>query len=160
MIKCYHSRRIELVIDSEPQLFFQGPLITPLIAAIDSDKEELEDIWDCCNNSCWYDRKSFRQMKKYKDKFRVRFTKDYSGYCNDDLIVEMGCKFFVSRSCGWTDFDTFDDAVRYCRDHSFWCYLNGKNKQHPIGREGSVDELKNLAKEYTRKGIHARILKD
>lgn len=26
MIKCYHARRVELVVNSEPQLFFQGQL--------------------------------------------------------------------------------------------------------------------------------------
>ena len=158
MIKCYHVRRIELVVDTDPQLFYQGPVITPLIATIDSDKEDLEDIWDCCNNSCWWDREDFRQMKDYKGQFNVEFTDDYSGYCNDDLIVEMGGKYHLAKSCGWKEFDSFKEAVEYSKSHSQWVQLHYKNKQHPEDREMSVDELNLIMDEYTNNGIRCRLI--
>ena len=153
MIKCYHARRVELVVDSDPQLLFQGQLITPLIAEIESDKEDLEDIWDCCNNSCWWGRRDFRRMRNYKDKFRVKFTKDYSGYCNDDLIVEMDGEFHIALSSGWTKVSSFEAAKRYCEAHSYWCQLREKNRQHPTGRAHTDEELAVINKEYQDKGF-------
>lgn len=101
-IKCYHARRVELVIETEPyQTYYQGPIIAPLIATIESKEENLENIWDCCNNGCWWDNKDFRKMTNYQDKFKVNFTKDYLGYCNSDLIVEMNNMFYVAKSFGW-----------------------------------------------------------
>ena len=160
MIKCYHVRRIELVVDSNPQLFFQGPVIVPLIATIHSDDEDLEDIWDCCNNSCWWGREDFRQMKDYKGKFKVDFTDDYSGYCNSDLIVDMRGKFALAESVGWKFFDAFDDAVKFAKDHAFWLQLHSKNRQHPEGRELTMDELKSIKDKYESEGFRCRILRD
>lgn len=153
MIKCYHARRVELVVDSEPQLFFQGQLTAPLIATIESDKEDLEDVWDCCNNSCWWGRRDFRRMRNYKDKFKVKFTEKYGGFCNDDLIVEMGGVFHVAKSCGWTRFKTFSAALHYCEEHSHWCQLHEKNRQHPTGKEHTEEELNAISKEYQDKGF-------
>ena len=153
MIKCYHARRVELVVDSEPQLFFQGELIYPLIAEIDSDKEDLEDIWDCCNNSCWWGRKDFRRMRNYKDKFKVKFTNEYAGICNDDLIVEMEGKFRVALSCGWRTYKTLSRAVQHCKERSYWCRLWSKNKQHPTGgTEHTMNELLEFKKQYEDQG--------
>lgn len=150
-IKCYHARRVQLVIDSEPQMFFEGPMITPLIAIITTDDEyklSKEEIWDCCNNSCWWDHEDFRSMDDYRGKFRVRFTDDYSGYCNDDLIVEADGVFYVSRSFGWETLSSFNEAVKYCREHSYWCQLHTQGKQYPVGRECSMEALEQFKKMY------------
>lgn len=161
-IKCYHARRVELVVDSEPTLFFEGPLITPLIATIvlDAVAFDLEDIWDCCNNSCWWDHNDFRSMNDYKGKFKVEFTEDYSGYCNDDLIVEVNGLYYVALSCGWEMLNSFDDAVEYCREHAHWCRLHGQNKQHPIGRECTMGELSQLKEKYEKQGLKCRLRHD
>ena len=156
-IKCYHARRVELVVDSDPQMFIQGPVIAPLIATITTDDEyklNLEDMWDCCNNSCWWDREDFRSMKDYKGKFKVDFTGDYSGYCNDDLIIEENGKYHVAKSYGWTEFDSFDDAFNYCVEHSHWCYLYGKSKHC------SFDELAEYKAKYEAQGFKCRIFRD
>ena len=113
MIKCYHARPKTHESNSE--------IVAPLIATIQADNAHLEDIWDCCNNSCWWDRADFRLMTDYKDKFKVEFTSDYEGICNDDLIVEMQDKFHVALSHGWTAFSTFEEAFDYCKKHSYWC---------------------------------------
>lgn len=158
-IKCYHARRVELVVDSKPQMFFEGPLITPLIATITTDDDyelNLEDIWDCCNNSCWWDHEDFRKMEDYKGKFKVKFTDDYSGYCNDDLIVEVNGKFHVSLSWGWETLDSFHDAIEYCKEHAYWCQLHEQGKQHPLGRECTMEELQLFEKLF----IKCRIIHD
>lgn len=160
MIKCYHARRVELVVDTEPQLFYDGPMISPLIATIDSDNESLEDIWDCCNNSCWWGRKDFRRMRNYKNKFRVKFTEEYSGYCNDDLIVEIDGYYHVAQSFGWRQCNSFESALRYCREHSLWCQIHCKNHQHPTGKEHTMDELEYFKKFYENNGKKVYIIRD
>lgn len=160
MIKCYHARRIELVVDRNPQLFFQGPVIAPLIATINSDDEDLEDIWDCCNNSCWWNGKDFRRMKDYRGKFKVDFTDDYSGYCNSDLIVEIKGGYMLAQSVGWKRFDTFESAVEYAKDNALWLQLHSKSKQYPEGSELTMDELKSIKNKYESKGFRCRILHD
>lgn len=159
-IKCYHARRVELVINSKPQMFIQGPVVAPLIATITTDDEyklNLEDIWDCCNNSCWWDREDFRNMKDYKGKFKVEFTDDYSGCCNDDLIVEENGKYHVAESVGWKDFDSFDGACYHCVEHSHWCQLYGKSKQYPIGEACSFDELAEYKEKYEAQSFKCRL---
>ena len=160
MIRCYHARRVELVVDTEPQLFYDGPMISPLIATIDSDKESLEDIWDCCNNSCWWGRRDFRRMKNCRNKFKVKFTKEYSGYCNDDLIVEMNGVYYVAKRCGWEECSSFESALMYCRYHSIWRQLHDKDHQHPTGKEHTMDELRQFKKSYNKQGIKAYIIRD
>jgi len=159
MIKCYHARRVELVIDTEPQLFYDGPMISPLVATIDSNNESLEDIWDCCNNSCWWGRKDFRRMRNYKDKFKVKFTEDYSGYCNDDLIVEMGGVYHVAESCDWAHYKSFESALMHCRNHSHWCQIHYKNYQHPTGIEHTMSELYNIKLQYENNGIRCYLIR-
>ena len=160
MIKCYHARRVELVVDIEPQLFYDGPMISPLIATIDSDNESLEDIWDCCNNSCWWKGKDFRRMRNYKNKFRVKFTKEYSGYCNDDLIVEINGRYHVAKSCGWEQCDSFESALMYCREHSSWCQIHSRGRQHPTGKEHTMDELEYFKNIYENNGEKVYIIRD
>ena len=75
-------------------------VVAPLIAVIDGD--------------------DFLSMTNYKDIFNVKFTPDYRGYCNDDLIVEMDGEFYVALSFGWKVFDTFEDALDHCKKESFW----------------------------------------
>lgn len=110
MIRCYHARK-----GSDENI------VAPLIAVIDSDEEGLEAIWDCCNNSCWWDGEDFLTMTNYRDVFDVHFTPDYRGYCNDDLIVEMKGKFHVAQEMGWDIFNTFDEALEHCKNESYWC---------------------------------------
>ncbi len=153
MIKCYQVRRLELVVDKEPTLFYQGPIVVPLIATIDSNEENLEDIWDCCNNSCWWGREDYKQMTEYKGKFAVEFTDDYSGFCNDDLIVAMNGKVFLAKSVGWKEFSSLSDAVDDACEHSHWVQLHDKNTQHPEGRELSMKELQDIKNEYEARGI-------
>lgn len=160
MIKCYHARRPELVVNTEPQLFYEGLLEAPLIAGIDSDSEKLEDIWDCCNNSCWWDRSDFREMDNYNDKFKVKFTPKYMGYCNDDLIVEMKGVFFIAKSVGWKHCISFNDALEYARQHSYWCRLHSKGKQHPTGKEHTREELEQFKADYESKGIKCFIYRN
>lgn len=157
MIKCYHVRRVELVVLSDPTLYYDGPVISPLIATIDSDKENLNDIWDCCNNSCWWEYKNYRKMDNYKDKFKVKFTKDYMGYCNSDLIVEMNNLFYVAKSIGWHTTRTFEDAVNYCINHAYWVQLASKDYQHPTGLEHTIEELRAIKADYKTKGIKAEL---
>lgn len=159
-IKCYHARRVQLTIDSDAldfQLFIQGPVVAPLIATIDSDEEPLEDIWDCCNNSCWCHRKDWYRMRNYKNRFRVKFTDDYRGYCNDDLIVEMNSKFYVAKSSGWTSFKFLSDAIVYCAKNAFWCKIYSKSDQYPIGKAVSMDDLESYKKQYETKGFDCSI---
>lgn len=160
MIKCYHVRRVQLVIDKETQLFYDGPIIAPLIATIDSNIEELEDIWDCCNNSCWYDRGNYMSMTNYRDKFSVKFTNDYSGYCNDDLIVEMNGLYHVAKRCGWHKASSLDDAIKYCERHSNWCELHDKGHQFPTGREHTIDELNIIKLQYENQGFKCYLHRD
>lgn len=114
MIKCYHARKGS-----------DGNIVAPLIAVIDCNVAALEAIWDCCNNSCWWEGEDFRTMTHYHDvlgdDFGVNFTPDYRGYCNDDLIVHMNGKFHVSLSYGWKEFYTFDEALEHCKNESYWC---------------------------------------
>lgn len=111
MIRCYHARKGS---DNE--------IVAPLIATIDSNEEHLEDLWDCCNNSCWWGGdEDFAKMTNYKGKFNVEFTPEYRGYCNDDLIVEMQGQFYVSKSFGWDSCASFESALDYCKKNSFWC---------------------------------------
>lgn len=160
MIKCYHVRRIELVVDTEPQLFFQGPVIAPLIATIDSDDEDVEDIWYCCNNSCWWDHKVFREMKDYKGKFKVDFTDDYIGFCNDDLIIENGNKYWLAEEWGWKDFYSFESALKYAKKHAQWVRLHKKSEQYPEGKELTMDELNTIKDKYEKENIKCFIMRD
>jgi len=110
MIKCYHARKND-----------NNEVIAPLIATINADSAELEDLWDCCNNSCWWDRADYASMTDYKGKFGVEFTPEYHGYCNDDLIVEMQGQFHVALSHGWGCFPSFEEALNHCKKNSYWC---------------------------------------
>lgn len=160
MIKCYHIRRIELIVNTTPQLFYEGPVIAPLIAEIDSNKEDLEDIWDCCNNSCWGYREDFRGMDNYRGRFKVKFTDSYDGYCNDDLLVHMGNEFMLSLSVGWKSFPSFEEALEYSKEHSQWVRLHHENYQHPTGKEHTLEELNEIKADYESKGIHCTIIHD
>ena len=113
MIKCFHARRN----------FDTDELEVPLIATIYSDNESLEAIWDCCNNSCWYGEnwENMEDYNRYSTSFKVKFTPDYWGYCNDDLIIEMNNKFTVALSLGWKEFNTFESAFEWCKNNSRGC---------------------------------------
>ena len=112
MIKCYHARKGS-----------EGEIVAPLIAIIsDGDYQPEELIWDCCNNSCWWEEdEDFRSMTNHKGIFNVEFTPEYRGFCNDDLIIEMDGGFYVALDIGWKKFDTFDEAFNYCKENSYWC---------------------------------------
>ena len=110
MIKCYHARKGN-----------DGEIVAPLIAIIDGDDYDPELIWDCCNNSCWWEGEDFRSMTNYKDIFNVEFTPDYRGFCNDDLIIEMEGEYYAALEFGWKKFDTFDEAFDHCKNESYWC---------------------------------------
>lgn len=114
MIKCYHARR------THKDHIFE----VPLIATIYSDKEDVDIIWDCCNNSCWWNGSDYLKMKEYNrfgTNFRVDFTSKYWGYCNDDLIIEMGGKYYCSLPMGWKELDTLESAIEFCRQNSHFC---------------------------------------
>ena len=162
MIKCYHVRRIEMCAElpnkpEQPQLFFQGPLIAPHVATIDKDEWSLEEIWDCCNNSCWWDEEDYKQMKDYQGQFAVEFTDKYMGYCNDDLIIEMKGKLHVAKDYGWEECNTFEEALGYVEEHGDWMQIQEKNYQHPEGRELTMDEINKIKKEYEAKGYKCRM---
>ena len=99
-------------------------------------------------------------MTDYKGIFNVKFTDRYSGYCNDDLLVEMDGKFYLALSCGWKEFSTFNEAVGYSKEHSQWVCIHSVNRQHPEGRELTMDELHSIQKEYEDRGFHTFIYRD
>lgn len=161
MIKVYQVKRPELVVEGAAphQLFYQGELRKLLIAEIDSDKENLEVIWDCCNNSCWLDEdEDWRNMTSYErcgTEFNVKFTNNYEGYCNSDIIVEMDGKFHAAESVGWHETSSLEEASQYIKNHSWLCALHSESDYYPAGRELSIQELRNIKTEAEDKGYRA-----
>lgn len=81
----------------------------------------IEDMWDMCNNSCWWDCENYMNMTNYKDKGTCKFFPDYVGYCNSDIfVIDDNNDIYVAKSVGWKKVNSKDEAIDYIKNHSMW----------------------------------------
>lgn len=83
-----------------------------------------ETIWDMCNISCWDSSRADWAGQSYEfDGGKTHFTEDFEGYCNSDIIVEIGSHLYRAASMGFKEEPTIDSAASYIKTH-YWGLTN------------------------------------
>lgn len=84
------------------------------------DKVICETMWDMCNISCWDRTRADWAGQSCKfENGEIHFTTDFEGYCNSDIIVEIGTKLYRAATVGFKEEISLDSAVNYIKTH-YW----------------------------------------
>lgn len=149
MKQIYQMKRTMLIAhrdDCSIRFIANGKVYCALIAEFEGDAS-IEDMWDMCNNSCWWNREDYMKMTNYKDKGTCKFYPSYKGYCNSDIfVVDDNGSVHVADSCGWTVVSDMYEAMEHFKTNSEYGFLRTVEKKYS-GYEYTLSELKEIAKD-------------
>lgn len=82
---------------------------------IPNEKINEDSIWEAFNWTCWMGEDSYdiglnegvvyNNVKAYPNR-------NAKGFCNEDITFQLGDKWKVPEFIGWTDVDTYEDAIK------------------------------------------------
>ena len=131
--------------DGSVRFIANGLVHCALIAEFEGNAS-IEDMWDMCNNSCWWDRENYMQMTNYKGKGTCKFYPAYKGYCNSDIfVVDDNGSIYVADSCGWTIVSDMHEAMEHFKANSEYGFLHTVEKKYS-DNEYTVLVLREIAK--------------
>lgn len=132
--------------DCSIRFIANGKVHYALIAEFEGDAS-IEDMWDMCNNSCWWDGEDYMKMTDYKGKGTCKFYPAYRGYCNSDIfVVDDNGSIYVADSCGWTVVSDMYEAMEHFKANSEYGFLRTVEKKYS-DNEYTLLELKEIAKD-------------
>ena len=82
---------------------------------IPNEKVSEDSIWEAFNWTCWMGEISYDiglNEGVVRDDIKAHPNKNAKGFCNEDITFQLGDKWKVPKFIGWTDVDTYEDAIK------------------------------------------------